>query len=235
MASGLIDDIPGAKERQVILRLVWGYKQVEIHEMLGVSKPYVSQVINKWTQRWGWTQADIYQAQLLLFTHQVAKCYRQKERKYWSPVPDVQKADLEHKKQIEYAYRRFGVLEAKEDPEVQELYHQIHGVDQKASVIRPNALDVGIELHKEIVGSTATRHYFYDLQMDDMASFLQIADEFCSRWFGPPPDGSPYLLSSFIGRFSTDWGNYVRGRALSFRERGPSDLQPIRGDIFRPT
>ncbi len=75
LISALIDNITSSSEKRVILHFLWNFKQVEIANMLRVSKPYVSTVIKEIGHKWGWTDEDVAQAQILLLTKQLADWY----------------------------------------------------------------------------------------------------------------------------------------------------------------
>lgn len=72
----LIESIRSDKEKTIVKRYLWKYRNTDIAREFNVGESYISNVTRKWIRDiWGWNQEQLRQARLSLLTHYLGEAF----------------------------------------------------------------------------------------------------------------------------------------------------------------
>jgi hypothetical protein len=197
LICALLESIPGISEKKVVQRSIWGYKGVQIANELGVSEPYVSKTINKWSEMWGWEDASTYEARLILLAYYLAKQYDLTlhivdKGKMTNPSAEIQKLVEEYVALSKIPRQDdWDPLYEKEDAIARQIRD---GYFQLATT--PKLNDEGI--YKKVIKARQTKVYFNDLDSFEQGDLINLCHWFWSIWY-------PHRLT-----FKIWWDKYWR-------------------------
>jgi uncharacterized protein YdaT len=159
LIMALIDNIPSLSEQETVKCYLWGYRITDIAREFDVSKAYISKVITKWMESWGWDKEQRDRARIILlikflaysFLQVAEELYRNKQSRY------LPLRHLTTREAVEWICR-----------------------DRNWAGCFNEAADI---LYQKIIKAPQTRAYFSNLQKSDNIGLLEACRICCWYWY----------------------------------------------------
>lgn len=158
----LIENFESLREQEIMKHFLWGYRVMDIAAKLDVTKAYISRVVGKWLNCWGWDKYALKKARIVLLTFHLASDYLVCVKK---AMPKV-KGELIQEYQ-EYPYIRQSIEHSRELPTFIHLQLE-ERLEEK--------------LYNKVMGAPETNSYFSGLSKSDAKGLLDLC-EICHHWW----------------------------------------------------